>query len=151
MKSKSIIFALLVLILACSITAISAENAELSEHTFEIPDGYSILNSTDESIQLTNDKDDAIFVLFSDKIANKDDAQKDLESEGYKFLGEDAYDAVDFNVTQQNFEKDGYTVYSYVFEVSDGEYCVITLTLSSDETAPEGNDNPVTGILETLE
>lgn len=151
MKSKSIIFALLVLILACSITAISAENAELSGHNFEIPEGYAILNSTDTEIILTNDNDDSIFILFSEQIANNEDAQKELESQGYKFLGEDTYDAEDFNVTQQNFEKDGYTVYSYVFEVSNGEYCVITLTLSSDETAPEGNDNPVTGILESLE
>ena len=68
----------------------------------------------------------------------------------YKFIAEETYDSSDHNVSQQNFEKDGLTVYSYNFELDDGKYCVCTLTIPSDHTAPEGDDNPVTGIIKTM-
>lgn len=53
MKSKSIILALPVLILACSMTAIAAKNVDVSGHTFEVPEGYKIDNSTDEQVIFT--------------------------------------------------------------------------------------------------
>lgn len=150
MKSKSIILALAVLILACSMTAIAAENVDVAGHTFEVPDGYKIDNTTDEQVIFTNDDGYAIVVLFSDEIANSDDAIKTLEAKGYKFIAEETYDSSDYKVSQQNYEKDGLTVYSYNFELDDGKYCVCTLTIPSDHTAPEGDDNPVTGIIKTI-
>ena len=150
MKSKSIILALSVLILACSMTAIAAENVDVSGHTFEVPEGYAIDNSTDEQVIFTNDDGYAIVVLFSDEIANSDDAIKTLEAKGYKFIAEETYDSSDYKVSQQNYEKDGLTVYSYNFELDDGKYCVCTLTIPSDHTAPEGDDNPITGIIKTM-
>lgn len=150
MKSKSIILALSVLILACSMTAIAAENVDVSGHTFEVPEGYAIDNSTDEQVIFTNDDGYAIVVLFSDEIANSDDAIKNLESKGYTFIAEETYNSSDYEVSQQNYKKDGLTVYSYNFELDDGKYCVCTLTIPSDHTAPEGDDNPITGIIKTI-
>lgn len=100
---------------------------------------------------LEKDDSHAIVIMFADSIDNSDDSISSLESKGYKFIGEETYDAEGFKITQQNYEKGQLTVYSYNFKVSDGEYCIITFTMPSSENALEGEDNPVTGILQTLE
>lgn len=56
MKSKILLTAIAILILACSITAISAEKTTYDGHSFEIPEGYKNLNSTDEQLILTNNE-----------------------------------------------------------------------------------------------
>lgn len=151
MKIKTITISIALLILACSITAIAAEDVNVAGHTFEVPKDYNVFNTSDDQIILEKDDSHAIVIIFADTVANSADSISSLESKGYKFIGEETYDAEGFNITQQNFEKDDLTVYSYNFEVSDGEYCVITFTMPSSENALEGEDNPVTGILQTLE
>ena len=151
MKIKTITISIALLVLACSITAIAAEDVSVSGHTFEVPKDYNVLNTTAEQVFLQKDDSHVITTLFSDKVANSKDTISSLESKGYKFLSEDTYDAEGFKINQQNFEKDGLTIYSYNFKVSDGNYCIITFTMPSSETALEGDANPVTGILKTLE
>ena len=150
MKRKITIFTLAMLILACSITAIAAEEVSIGDFSFEIPDDYKINQSTDEQVALEADDKHAIVILISDKLADSDDTVKSLEGEGYKFLGEETYDAEGYEIHQQNFEKDGLTTYSYNFELGDGTYCIITLTMPSSEAALENEDNPVTEILESF-
>jgi len=149
MKIKTIISVLAILILACSITAIAAEDIEYSGHTFEIPEGYTVYSSNESNLVLTQDDDHIIVVLYSDEISDSEDSIKSLESKGYKFIGEETYDAEGYEVTQQNYEKDPYTALSYSFKI-DGEYCIISYTQPVDETIPEGSDNPITGILKTM-
>ena len=151
MKIKTITISIALLVLACSITAIAAEDVSVSGHTFEVPKDYNVLNTTAEQVILQKDDSHVITTLFSDKVANSKDTISSLESKGYKFLSEDTYDAEGFKISQQNFEKDGLTIYSYNFKISDGNYCIITFTMPSSETALEGDANPVTGILKTLE
>ena len=151
MNFKTITFGLIVLVLACCISAVSAEDVSVDDYTFTVPEGFSVNGTYDEDmVVLTHDENHAIVVLISDDIASSSDAISYLEGEGYSFLGEETYDAVNYEVKQQNYELDGFTVLSYVFQVEDDDYCIITYTIPSDETAPEGDANPVTGILETF-
>jgi hypothetical protein len=150
MKSKSIIIALAVLILACSVTAIAAESASVGDYTFDYPDDFKVNSTSDTQAVFEKDNTHAIVVLFSDSVASSDDAKTNLESKGYEFLGENTYDAEGYSVTQQNFEKDGLTVYSYNFQMKDGKYCVITYTIPSSEQPGENEDNPITEIIKTL-
>lgn len=150
MKNKSIILALAVLIVACSITAIAAESASVGDYSFDIPKDYNAINITDTQANLEKDNTHAIVVIFADSVANDDDAKASLESQGYEFLGQRSYDANGYSVDQQNFEKSGLTVYSYNFEMKDGKYCIITYTIPSSEQPGENEDNPVTDIIKSL-
>ena len=150
MKSKSIILALAVLIMACSITAIAAESASVGDYTFEIPDDYKSTDITDTQATLEKDDTHAIVVIFADSVSSSEDAKSNLESKGYPYIGQNRYDANGYSVNQQNFEKDGLTVYSYDFEMKDGKYCVITYTIPSSEQPGENEDNPVTDIIKSL-
>ena len=127
MKSKSIILAIAVLIMACSITAIAAESASVGDYTFEIPDDYKSTDITDTQATLEKDNTHAIVVIFADSVSSSEDAKSNLESKGYTYIGQNSYDANGYSINQQNFEKDGLTVYSYDFEMKDGKYCVISV------------------------
>ena len=150
MKFNKIFLAILVLIVVSGIGVAVAAEASVGDHTFTIPDGYKLLNSTDDTAILQEGNTHAIVVMMSDEVKSIDDARKNLESKGYEFLGENTYDAEGYSVTQQNFEKDGLTVYSYNFQMKDGKYCVITYTIPSSEQPGENEDNPITEIIKTL-
>ena len=151
MRIKSIFVILVMLILACSITAIAAEDANVGDYTFEIPDGYSINETDGNQCVLTKDDQHAIVVMIADSVSNSDDVIKNLESKGYELLSEDNYNADGYDVHQQNYEMDDLTVYSYDFKMNDGKYCIITYTIPSSEQAGEHEDNPITGILDSIE
>ena len=149
MKFNKIFIALLLLIVASSIGIACAEEVSVAGHEFTIPDGYKVLNTTDDSVILTQDNDHVIVVIVSEAVKNADDAKSYLEDQGYKFLGEETYDADGKIVQQQNFEKDGFTVMSYVIPAG-ADQCIVTFTIPAGETAPEGADNPVTTVLNSI-
>ena len=149
MKFNRIFIALLLLVVASSIAIACAEEVTVADHEFTIPDGYSILNNTDDSVILTQDDDHVIVVYVPEEVRNSDDAKAFLEDIGYKFIDEESYNAAGKDVQQQNYEKDGYTVMSYVIPAG-ADQCIVTFTIPADETAPEGADNPVTTILNSI-
>ena len=149
MKFNKIFIALILLIVASSIGIACAEEVSVADHKFTIPDGYEVLNSTDDSVILTQDDDHVIVVIVPEEVNNADDAKSYLEDQGYKFIGEEKYDADGKIVQQQNYEKDGFTVMSYIIPAGEDQ-CVVTFTIPADETAPEGADNPVTTVLNSI-
>lgn len=149
MKFNKIFIALLLLIVASSIGIACAEEVSVGDHKFTIPDGYSVLNTTDDSVILTQDNDHVIVVIVPEAVKNADDAKSYLEGQGYNFKGEETYDADGKIVQQQNYEKDGYTVMSYVIPAG-ADQCIVTFTIPADESAPEGADNPVTTVLNSI-
>ena len=48
MKIKTITISIALLVLACSITAIAAEDVSVSVHTFEVPKDYNVLKGLPE-------------------------------------------------------------------------------------------------------
>ncbi|MDO5831251.1 hypothetical protein [Methanobrevibacter sp.] len=151
MRNKSILMILALLILACSITAVAAESASVGDYTFEIPEGYAVNETAGNQCVLTQDDNHVIVVIIADSISNSDDVIKNLEAKGYKFIGENTYNADGYDVHQQNYEMNDLTVYSYNFELNDGKYCIITYTIPSSEQVGENEDNPITGILNSIE
>lgn len=150
MKFDKIFLAMLIVLVASSIGIAVAAEGTAGSHTFTVPDGFEVTNTTDEMTVLEKDNEHAIVVMLSNEIASSEDAKKTLESKGYTFINEGTYNADGKDVQQQNFEKDGLTVLAYVFDVGS-EKCIVTYTIPSSETPPEGSDNPVTTILNTIE
>lgn len=150
MKFNKIFLAILVLIVVSGIGVAVAAEASVGDHTFTIPDGYKLLNSTDDTAILQEGNTHAIVVMMSDEVKSIDDSRKNLESKGYEFLGSQKYNADGKDVEQQNYGTDELTVMAYVFDVGS-EKCIVTYTIPANETPEEGSDNPVTTILNTIE
>lgn len=149
MKVNKIFLATALMLALLAMGIVVAEEVSLGDHSFEIPKGFEVLNSTDEMIVLTQDDDHVIVVMIPDAVKNSDDAKTYLEKQGYKFIAEETYTADGKEVAQQNYEKDGYKVMSYILPAGSDQ-CVVTYTIPTDEEPPEGADNPVTTILNSI-
>ena len=149
MKFNKMFIALLLLIVVSCVGIACAEEVSVADHKFTIPDGYKVLNTTDDSVVLTQDDNHVIVVMVPEVVKNANEAKSYLEDKGYKFIGEDSYNADGKEVQQQNYEKEGFTVMSYIIPAGDDQ-CIVTFTIPADETAPEGADNPVTTVLDSI-
>lgn len=150
MKFNKIFLAILVLIVVSGIGVAVAAEANVGDHTFTIPDGFKLMNSTDDTAILQQGDEQAIVVMMSDNVKSVDDSKKNLESQGYEFLGSQKYNADGKDVEQQNYGTDKWTIMAYVFDVGS-EKCIVTYTIPANETPAEGSDNPVTTILNSIE
>ena len=149
MKFNKIFLVAELVLVVLGMGVVVSENVSLGSHEFTIPDGFKVLNSTDNMVILSQDNDHAIGVMIPESVKNSEDAKKYLEKEGYKFIGEEKYTADGKEVLQQNYESDGYTVMAYVLPAGSDQ-CIVTYTIPSSETAPEGENNPVTTILNSI-
>lgn len=149
MKFNKIFLAAAIMLVVLGMGIVVAEDISLGDHEFTIPDGFQEVQSTDEMVMLSQDDDHAIAVMIPKEVKNSDDAKTYLENQGYSFIAEETYDADGKIVQQQNYEKDGYTVMAYVLPAG-ADQAIVVYTIPSTETAPEGADNPVTTILNSI-
>lgn len=149
MKIKAILIGLLIMLSLISTSAIYAEDATVSDSTFTIPEGFTVNETQDKMVVLTNDENTAIVVLQGEE-SDTDQAKATLEEKGYTFVGEETYDASGVSITQQNYNKDGINSCLYVFTKNDKHYA-ITLNLPENQEIPENENNPVTGIVSSIE
>ena len=149
MNFNKIVLLVAIMLVVLGMGTVVAEDISIGDYEFSIPDGFQVVNSTDNVVFLSQDDDHAIGVIIPEAVKNSEDAKIYLESQGYTFIGEETYDADGKEVQQQNYESDGYTIMAYVIPAGDDQ-CVITYTIPSSETPPEGADNPVTTILNSI-
>lgn len=149
MKFNKLFLAVAIILVVLGMGLVVAEDISIGDHEFTIPDGFQVVNSTDEMVLLAQDDDHAIGVIIPEAVKNSDDAKAYLEDQGYTFIAEETYLADGKEVQQQNYESEGYTVMAYVLPAG-ADQCIVTYTIPSDETAPEGADNPVTTILNSI-
>ncbi len=149
MKFNKIFLAAAIVLVVLGMGIVVAEDISVGDHEFTIPDGFEEVQSTDEMVLLSQDDDHAISVMVPEAVQSSEDAKTYLEDQGYSFIGEETYDADGKIVQQQNYEKDGFTVMAYVLPAG-ADQCIVVYTIPSDETAPEGADNPVTTILNSI-
>ena len=153
MKYKYLFLSFMLLILACSVVAISADEdyGSIGDYTFDIPDGYQIVNKTDNMLSMQEDTNHAIVISLPDVIKDSDDFKAQLEKQGYEFGDEDNYTVGNFNINQYNYNKDTYQGSLYICDDGNDSPILITLVVPADEDAPSSDDNPVTQIINSLE
>ena len=147
--SKIFTAILLVVVVSCVGVAVAAE-ASIEGHTFTIPDGFNLSDSSDDMVILQQEDNHAIVIMMSDEVSSVEDAKENLESKGYTFTSSKTCKAHGKDVIQQNYETPDLTIMAYVLDVGS-EKCIVTYTIPSSETPPEGCDNPATVILNTIE
>lgn len=153
MKFKYLILSFMLLILVGSIAAIAAEEdyGSLGDYTFDIPDGYEIVNKTDNLLSMQEDTDHAIVMSLPDEVKSSDEFKADLEKQGYEFGDEDTYTSGNFEISQYNYNKDTYQGFLYICDDGNDSPILITYVMPADEDAPDPDDNPVTQIVNSLE
>ena len=153
MKFKYLLLSFMLLILVGSIAAIAADDdyGSLGDYTFDIPDGYQIINKTDKILSMQEDPDHAIIIALPDEVKSSDEFKADLEKQGYEFGDEDNYTSGNFEINQYNYNKDTYQGFLYICDDGNDSPILITYVMPADEDAPDPDDNPVTQIVNSLE
>ena len=153
MKFKYLLLSFMLLILVGSIAAIAADEdyGSLGDYTFDIPDGYQIINKTDKILSMQEDPDHAIIIALPDEVKSSDEFKADLEKQGYEFGDEDNYTSGNFEINQYNYNKDTYQGFLYICDDGNDSPILITYVMPADEDAPNPDDNPVTQIVNSLE
>ena len=81
----------LILILFSGILVVSADNADINDYNFTMPDGYHIKNCSDGFVLLESDKYHTISICLMDNNTNRDVLKYMLERSMYDFTYEDNY------------------------------------------------------------
>ena len=153
MKFKYLFLSFMLLIMIGSITAIAADDdyGSLGDYTFDLPDGYEIVNKTDNMLSMQQDKDHAVVMSIPDEVKQADEFKADLEAQGYEFGDEDKYTVGNFEISQYNYNYGQYQGFLYICDDGNNSPILITLVIPADEDAPDSQDNPVTTIINSLE
>ena len=72
MRFKYLFLGFLFFLLAGSITAIAADDnyASLGDYTFDIPDGYQIIDENDNSVTMQQDDNHSVIVYYFNNAMN---------------------------------------------------------------------------------
>lgn len=143
----------MVLILACSISAISAEDATIGDYSFTIPEDYNITNQSDDVI-LLEDSVQYYSLSITDVKEKMDNEEilKRLTSQGYELEKEGNSTKGIFNVTEYTYNfKDAYYGFLYICEDGDDKLVVTHGTAGEDEYFMDAPDFDVNDILDSME
>lgn len=153
MKLNKIFVAIIVLIFVSSIGMAVAEDASVGGYTFTVPEGYKVLNTTEDSVVMQMDDNNAI--VFSTTVGDDLEAAKEnFISQGKELLEENVQDFDGLEVNLQAFSVPGTDInsYNYVVLSEDGNFLV---TVSSDDpnfdTDLKAEGNPAGEIFNTLQ
>lgn len=153
MKLNKLFVALIILIFISGIGMAAAEDASVAGYTFTVPEGYSVLNTTDDSVVMQMDDNNAI--VFSTNVGDDIDAAKEtFISQGKELIEENVQDLDGLEVNLQAFSVPGTDInsYNYIVLSDDGN---ILVTVSSDDpnfdTDLNSEGNPAAEIFNSLE
>ena len=154
MKLKYAIACLMLLVLAFGIAAISAEDATVGDYTFAIPEGFEIINESDEGISLSGIDTSTINVgVLKQKMGNKE-IIKSLKAQGYELDDkvDGTYDMENFKVSRYVFTyKDAYYGYCYICDDGDDQILIYHYFVYEDDLDTYSDDSDVFDIIQSLE
>lgn len=138
MRFKYLFTLVILLILACSISAISAEEGTIGDYSFTVPEGFEITNQTDYNTTLENSEANESIVLIIPRqyTDTHEEIKTILESQGYVLRDETDYPIGDFDVTQFEFYYTYHHGYFYICENGD-DIILITHDYLNEENMPE--------------
>ena len=152
MKLNKIFLVMLALILVSSIGIAVAEDVSVGGYTFTVPDGYNLVNTTDDLASMQLDEKNAI--SFATGVSDDIDAAKqNFLSQGKELIEEETLDFDGTEVNLQAFSTPGTDIkaYNYIVISDNGNFVITVATDNQDfDSSLESDDNPAKAILESL-
>ena len=137
----------LILILFSGILVVSADNADINDYNFTMPDGYHIKNCSDGFVLLESDKYHTISICLMDNNTNRDVLKYMLERSMYDFTYQDNYTKGSYDVEENYYNQEYQSGILYFCD--NGEELIVI-----DYKVPLGDDlenGPVDVILDSLD
>lgn len=150
MKYKTIILALIILIIACGAQSVFAEDATVGNHTMTVPDNYVVVDNTSSSIAVGDNAHTTLIKIGFDVSQTADEIKSNVQGTGSKFIKETKYNYAGYEITQFDFQ-DSEGNSQYIYYCQKGKD-TIGINLMSTHTYPAigDNGNPATNILSSI-
>ena len=82
MKNKTILALFAIFLIACSVSAVQAEQGSLGNIKFNVPDDYKISESNDTTVIMKNDQKQ---IIVSTVLTDSDSLNNYMEGQGFKY------------------------------------------------------------------
>lgn len=151
MKLNKILVALLIAgMLACSFSAVFAEDGTLEDGTaYTIPDTYSVLKSEKGIVTLATEDQSKVVTVTDVNVVSAEEGKQAQIDTGAEFVSEDKVTINGVEVTEQKFTKDGLNLYGYLFNVNDVAFSITAVNNDADWNV-EDAANPVNVVITSL-
>ncbi|MBR5503869.1 MAG: hypothetical protein IKV87_05460 [Methanobrevibacter sp.] len=152
MKMNKVFIVLLALVLVSSIGMAVAEDASVGPYTFTVPEGYTIATSTDNTVAMQLDENNAVSIA-TDVSDDLEAAKQNFISQGKELLAEDTIEYNGMEINLQAFSTPGTEInaYNYIVLSEDGNFVVTVATDNQDfDSSLESEDNPAKTIFDTI-
>lgn len=152
MRFKYLFLSLMLLILACSITAIAAADdyESLGDYTFDIPDGYQVVDSDDVSVGMELDENHTVLVYQLDSASDISVFKTMLEAAGCEFTDGHDLKVGNFDVSQSTYKFEDTQGNFYI--CSDGGKPILVADgMLASEELPAAEDSPAYQVVSSLE
>ena len=150
MKMKKLLMALLLMsVIAISVSAVAAEQAQIGQNTFDVPDGYTIVQTEDNMIMMQIDENNAVTVTI-DIPDDIESSKQTILDQWYELVNESTVQYADKDINVQGFTKDDITSYNYIVLSDDGNYVVGVVSNDPNFDGDlESGSNPAATIFDT--
>ncbi len=135
-----------------SIPFACAEEFDVAGHSFEVPKGYSVNVTSDNSTTLVRDNNTnySLFIIAGE-LQDTELAKSSRQNAGFKFLSDENFTAENnITVNRQNFLKNESYFMFYSFDVDETSF-LMGYIMPMDDDSVDGEDNPAIKVIESVD
>lgn len=150
MKFRYFGIILMSLIFLFSASFVCAEEFDLSGFSFEVPEGYAINATSDNSTTLVNKNSSNYTIFIYPDNMDAKSAKVSRQSAGFSFISEENYtNENNITINQQNYMKNESYFSFYSFKINETSF-LIGYTFPIDDSNTGNASNPVESILKSI-
>jgi hypothetical protein len=143
---------ILIMIMVTSIGAIAAADdyESVGDYTFDIPDGYQVVDKDDVSVGMELDENHTVLVYQLDAVSDINFFKSMLESAGCEFGDAQELKVGNFEATQSTYKFDETQGYFYICS-DGGKPIVVADGMTGSEELPAVELSPAYQVVNSLE
>ena len=152
MRFKYLFIGILILIMVTSVGAIAAADdyESVGDYTFDIPDGYQVIDKDNVSVGMELDEDHTVLVYELDSVGDISVFKTMLETAGCQFGDEQNLKVGNFDVIQSSYKLEDTQGYFYICN-DGGKPIVVAEGMPASEELPAAEDGPAYQVISSLE
>ncbi|MBR4396813.1 MAG: hypothetical protein IKS93_03055 [Methanobrevibacter sp.] len=148
MRFKYLLLGLMLFIMVAGVAA-ADDYESLGDYTFDIPDGYQVVDKDNEMVTMQTDEDHSVIVYKLDSVSDVDTFISLLETTGCKFTDEETFQSGSFDVTGYSFTYLDIQGNLYICNDGGTPILVADAIPSSEDAVAE--DSPAMQVVNSLE
>ena len=152
MRFKYMFLGILIMIMVTSVGAIAAADdyESVGDYTFDIPDGYQVVDKDDVSVGMELDENHTVLVYQLDAVSDINFFKSMLESAGCEFGDAQELKVGNFEATQSTYKFDETQGYFYICS-DGGKPIVVADGMTGSEELPAVELSPAYQVVNSLE